>query len=130
MNIAAGDLDRRIRVEFATEGRDRAGDQVAESWGPPPGWPADGKRWAAKRDGRPSEQPSLTVSQQVLRQIDTVFTLRWDRFTSVIAPETHRIVYRGRAYEIVGLGEGEREDGVILLCSSRPDQRGASAPDA
>lgn len=126
MREAAGAFDRRIRVEEATESRDAAGDVVATAWGPPASWPSRGRRWASKRDGRPSE---IRATQQVLRQIDTVFALRWDRFSSTIAPETFRVVYRDRVYEIVGLGESaEREDEVRLLCCSRPDQRGARAP--
>lgn len=128
MRLAAGDLDRRITIEVATETKDDAGDVLRDVWGPPPGWPSGGKRWASKRDGRPQESPALGVAQQVLRQVDTVFTLRWDRFTRDIAPETFRVVYQDRAYEIVGLGEADRSDGVILLCSSRPDQRGAAGP--
>lgn len=128
MKIAAGDLDRRIQIQEATEGKDAAGDVIPTAWGPPAGWPREGKRWASKRDGRPNEIAALAQAQQVLRQMDTVFVLRWDRRSSVIAPETFRVIYRDRIYEIVGLGEGEREDGVILLCSSRPDQRGARGP--
>lgn len=126
MRMAAGELDRRVTIEVATETRDAAGDVIQVAWGPPAGWSQGGKRWASKRDGRPSE---VRGDQEVLRQIDTVFVLRWDQHTSTIGPETHRVLYRDRAYEIVGLGETrEREDGVSLLCCSRPDQRGASAP--
>lgn len=130
MTIAAGELDRRIRIEEAIEEKDRAGDVIKTNWGVPAGWPSNGGRWASKRDGRPAEVVAIASAGQVLRQIDTVFVTRWDRFSSTIAPETFRVVYRHRAYEIIGLGEGDRADGVVLLCSSRPDQRGASAPDA
>lgn len=124
--MAVGELDRRITLQQAVETRDAAGDVIATDWTVPAGWPRQGKRWSSKRDGRPQE---VRGAQQQLRQVDTVFTLRWDRFSSVIAPETFRVVYRDRVYEIVGLGESvDREDGVVLLCASRPDQRGASAP--
>ncbi len=129
MNMAAGPLDRRIRIEEATEVRDKAGDLLPATWSPPTGWPREGRRWASKRDPRPNEKGGDGSSQVLLREIDTVFVLRWDRFSSRIAPETFRVVYRDRAYEIVGLGEVNREDGVQLLCSSRPDQRGTSAAD-
>lgn len=130
MNMAAGGLDRRIRVEQATLTQDAAGDELPASWGPPAGWPRDGRRWAAKRDHKPQEQGGDGATQVLLRQVDTIFTLRFDRFSSVIAPESFRVVYRDRPYQIVGLGEtASREDGVQLLCSSRPDQRGSSAPE-
>lgn len=131
MNLSAGELDRRIRLQEATQVQDAAGDLVDVSWGVPAGWPSDGKRWASKRDQRPFEQPGDATTRVTLRQIDTVFVLRWDRFSSTIAPETFRVVHHGRTYEIVGLGESNsREDGVTLLCCSRPDQRGSRAPES
>lgn len=131
MNIAAGSLDRRIRIEVATVTRDTAGDVIGSDFGPPAGWPHGGKRWAAKRDLRPQETAADASNQVTTRQVDTVFTLRFDRFSSRIAPETFQVVYKGRPYAIVGLGEGAgRDDGVQLLCSSRPDQRGSRAPES
>lgn len=125
MKLSAGELDRRIAFQVATESTDAAGDPVL-AWAPVltnRGQPL--YRFAKKKDGRPTEDPALNTAQQVLRAIDTVWTVRFDPFTSTVAPESHRVVYRERIYEIVGLGEGDREDAILLLCNSRPDQRGA-----
>lgn len=125
MKLSAGELDRRITFQVAVDTTDAAGDPVAtwqavlDSRGNPLG------RFAKKKDGRPTEDPALNTAQQVLRAIDTTWIVRFDPFTSTVGPESHRIVYRDRIYEIVGLGEGDREDATIFLCSSRPDQRGA-----
>lgn len=130
MNIAAGMLDRRIRIQVSTEPRDAAGDVLEGEWVAPAGWPFDGKRWARKISAqgtnpiRGAEIPP-GVAQELLREADTVFILRWDRYSRAIAPETMRVVHGERAYRIVSkVDTNDREDGVLLLCSSRPDMRG------
>lgn len=132
-NIAAGVLDRRVTIEEATETRDAAGDVIA-TWGVPAGWPSDGRRWAKKSGVRLGETPMRGVevagqAQQVLREADTIFVVRQDRFTLAIAPETFRVFHHGRTYLIVAISPtNDRDDALILLCSSRPDLRGSSAP--
>jgi head-tail adaptor len=119
-NISAAELDRRIQVFQAAETKDRAGDTV-QSWDPPAQmFP----RWAAKRDAYPRE---IEAAQALLREIDTVWTLRWDSQSRAIAPETFRFMWRGTVYEIVGIAEnkGGRMDALDFTCSSRPDLRGA-----
>lgn len=118
MSIAAGALDRRIQFQVGIPGQDAAGDELLT-------WENGPKRWAAKRDRVPTENPALAGAQQVLRQVDTDFQVRADSFTTTVGPETHRVAYKDRIYEIVGLAEGDRADTIKLLCSSRPDQRGA-----
>jgi head-tail adaptor len=118
-NISVGELDRRIQVFRATITKDPAGDEVLV-WDPP----ADEfDRWAAKRDAYPSE---VQGAQMLLRQADTVFTLRWDSESRSIAPETFRFMWRGTVYQIVGITEkrGGRLDAIDFLCSSRPDLDG------
>lgn len=130
-NMAAAPFDRRILVQQSTQVRDAAGDAIEQ-------FPEDLDEgtglFAQKRDGRPIE---IQGPAQELRQVDTTFVVRWSPYTATIGPETHRVIYapRGmpkRVYEIVGLGEttNARADGIALLCSSRPDQRGAAAPIA
>lgn len=118
-NLAAGTLDRRIEVFRATVTKDRAGDEVF-TWDPPA---AKFNRWASKRDAYPRE---VSAAQALLREIDTVFTLRWDSQSRAIAPETYRMMWRGTVYTIVGVAEskGGRMDALDFLCSSRPDMRG------
>ena len=128
MNIPAGAFDRRVAIEQCVETQDGAGD-VVKDWGPPDGWPNAGRRWARRRDAKPSEQPSGAV-QQVLRQGDTVWTLRDDSYSRAIAPETFRFTYKGKVFEIVGLTEThDRGDALAFLCSSRPDHRGPRGTD-
>lgn len=118
-NISAGQLDRRIQVFRAAETKDRAGDLI-QTWDPPA---AKFDRWANKRDAYPRE---IQAAQALLREIDTVFTLRWDSQSRAIAPESYRFMWRGTVYQIVGVSEnkGGRMDALDFLCSSRPDLQG------
>jgi SPP1 family predicted phage head-tail adaptor len=119
----AGDFDRRITVEVAAKARDASNDEVVR-WDLVPAF----KRWANKRDFQGGES---MADQQIIRDADTVFTLRYDSESMAIAPETHRISYQGKMFKIVGTREGQgRLAGWELLCSSRPDATGARGRNA
>lgn len=119
MTLKVGQLNRRLQFQEDIGEKDAAGDHV-------PNWRDTVKRWAHYRARSARER---LASQQILRDSDTQFTVRSDSFTRAIAPETMRIIHRGRIYEIVGVQDtDELEDGLVILASSRPDQRGASAP--
>jgi len=121
MGLSAGELDRRIEVEIGTPGQDAAGDVV-------PDWSLLEKRWAKKREGVGRE---FMGSQQVIRDADTTFTLRYDTASRAYAPETHRFVYRSVIFEIVAIAEvtDGRFNGLSFLCCSRPDAGGARGRD-
>lgn len=123
-NVAAGTLDRRIQVFRATVGKDRAGDPTF-TWDPPA---AKFDRWASKRDAYPRE---VSAAQALLREVDTVWTMRWDSQSRAIAPECFRFMWRGTVYTIVGVSEnkGGRMDALDFVCSSRPDLQGDRGRD-
>ena len=119
MSAAAGDFDRRIIVQVATETRDGAGDVIQ-------GWGDSFKLWSMRVDARGRE---FFGAQQIVRDADTVFEVRANSLSRAIAPETHRIIDRNKIFEIVGNVEGrERGDTLLILCASTPALRGARAP--
>ena len=116
--ISAGDLDRRILVLKARETRDAAGDTI-QHWDPPE---LKFNRWAMKSDAYGRE---IKSAQQLVRDVDTVWSLRWDSQSRSIAPENFRFMWRGTVYEIVSVSEGAgRMISIDFLCASRPDLRG------
>jgi SPP1 family predicted phage head-tail adaptor len=118
MNTAAGEFDRRIIIQRATETQDAAGDTIQT-------WADDRRLWARKRDGRGRE---FFGAEQMVRDADTVFAVRSSGYTRAIAPETHRVSYKGATFEIVAKADGnDREDVIELLTCSRPDARGERA---
>lgn len=122
-NIEAGALDRRIMVIQAARTRDASGDVLFDWANPEREFP----RWAGKTDAAGRE---IKSAQQVIRDVDTTWTLRWDSESRAIAPECFRFVWRGTVYEIVSVSEGPgRFDRINFLCASRPDLEGARGRD-
>lgn len=115
---AAGKLDRRITVQIQESGFDSAGDPLRDKWD-------DVFRLWASRSKTTSGVEVQPVGG-VLRQYDVVWYVRDGNKSRQIAPETHRILYKGRIFEIVGILPGlERADLIQILVSTRPDQRGS-----
>lgn len=116
--VPAGKLDRRLLVQATSETTDAAGDVVRVPW-------ADQfKVWARLRPRGPGQEAQGEGG--VLRQFDTIFQVRDCPKHRQIAPETWRIMWKGRVYEIVGIApDAERQDLLNILCSARPDLRGS-----
>lgn len=120
MSVSAGELDRRVTIQVATESRDSANDVIL-------GWEDGFQLWASKRDQRGVE---IVSSQQLIRQADTVFEIRRSARALAITPEKHRLVHDGKIFQIVGVQEGKtRKDSLQLLTSSRPDGQGSRGRD-
>ena len=116
--VAAGALDRRIQIQTGVETKDAAGDVIDSTWD-------DAFKLWARRVVRSQGIERPTVAG-VLREFDVRFDVRDSPKSRAIAPETHRVLYKGRIYEIVGTVQlEEREDLIGLLCAARPDQRGS-----
>lgn len=116
MTISVGDLDRRITVQIRTIVPDQSNDPIPE-------WKDAFQLWAKKADQRGFE---TVAAQQVVRTADTVFEVRALTRAKTIHPESHRVVYNGKIFEIISVQEGKtRGESLQLLTSSRPDGIGA-----
>lgn len=113
----AGNLDRRLLIQELVTQKDAAGDVLRTDW-------RDVfKLWAKRKPGNIGTE--IPTDNGVLRQFDLIWYVRDGRKARLLAPETYRIIYKGRVYEFVGLLPGDqREDLVQLLTSARPDKRG------
>lgn len=109
MPIAAGRLDRRVEIQEKTATRDSGGDTVDT-------WATVMTLWAGKRDVRASERYG---SAQVIAEIDSVFTFRWWPAFSTVKPDTHRLVDNGRTYDIHGVTEIGRAEGIEITATAR-----------
>lgn len=109
--MRAGKLDRRVTVEVRGLTQSQAGEQLE-------GWIPVNTFWMGKRDVRSSEK--FTGHERVA-EIDTVFKARWLPLMQSLKPDTHRLVYRGRIHEIMGVTELGRTEGVEIACVARAE---------
>lgn len=108
--MTAGRLDRRVVVQERTTSRDAATGEQLETWA------EAGTLWMGKRDTRAGERFS---PDQVVAEIDTVFRARWSPALATVRPETHRLLYRDRVYNIHGVTELGRRETVEIACAAR-----------
>ena len=114
MPIRAGHLDRRILIQRPVVVRDEHGDELE-------GWVDVATVWAEfKRTGGNEEFRAAQTSN-----VQTVtFRIRYRRG---LDPKMS-LVYEGRRYEILDVGESEdaRQEGIVLSCEAREISPGAS----
>jgi head-tail adaptor len=109
--MRAGRLDRRVTVEARATTQSDTGEVVE-------GWSTIQTLFMGKRDVRAMER--FTGTERVA-EIDTVFTARWLPLMTYLQPDTHRLVYRSRVYEILGVTELGRTEGVEIACKARAE---------
>ena len=110
--MIAGPLDRRITLQRFTAITDTAsGEQVKV-------WSTLAARWASKRDVSDSER---VASAEVSAEIGTRFVVRWSIAIEDLNPKD-RLIFEDRTYEIVGVKELGRREGLEISAISRADQ--------
>lgn len=122
----SGKFDRRISIEVATPTRDAAGDVVNE-------WAPAFKLFAHRLVPRPTSVlgQEAMAEHAVLHRSQVNWILRFGTKANSIAPETHRIRYKGRVYQILSIVEGTgRSEEIVVRTATTPDQRGTMAPEA
>jgi head-tail adaptor len=108
--MQAGQMDRRVRFERATLTDD--GVAMTEVWAPhgAPIWAAkaeisDGERWRAG---------------EVAAHVTTRFRVRWSAFAAGITAKD-RLVCEGRTFDITGVKEIGRREGLEFTAAARAD---------
>ena len=105
-------LDRKITLQRFTYTTDPgSGEQVKT-------WSTLAAVWASKRDVSDSER---VASAEVSAEIGTRFQIRWDSAWSDLNPKD-RVVYDGRTYDIVGVKELGRREGLEISAIARADE--------
>ena len=108
--MRAGQLDRRVNLEVKTTSRDSLGQPIET-------WSVVRTLWAHRAEG--SKVAERFGANQTYAMVTTVFRVGYFPALTTIAPDTHRLVFNGRAYNIHGVVEIGRKQGVELLCSAR-----------
>lgn len=108
--MQAGPLDRRVQFLRATLADD--GLASAETWDDY-GLPV----WASKADISDGER---WRAGEVAAHITTRFRVRWSQFTADITPKD-RLECEGRTYDITGIKEIGRREGIEITAAARAD---------
>jgi len=109
-------LDRKITLQRFAYATDHAsGEQVKV-------WSTLSSVWASKRDVSDSER---VASAEVSAEIGTRFQIRWDSSWSSLNPKD-RVVSAGLIYDIVGVKEIGRREGLEISAIARADQYDAA----
>jgi SPP1 family predicted phage head-tail adaptor len=108
--MEAGKLDRRVQFRRFTATDD--GFAAVPSWADY-GLPV----WAERRFVSDREQ---VAAAQVAARITARFVVRWSDLTGAITPKD-RLICEGREYDITGVKEIGRREGVEITAAARAD---------
>lgn len=111
--MRAGVKDRRITLETKTVSRNGVGDEVET-------WATVSTLWAQRVEG--SKVAERFAANQTFATVTTIFKVGYWPAYGLISPDTHRIVFDARIYNILGALEIGRKDGVELLCVARGEK--------
>lgn len=109
--MRAGKRDRRIIIQVRGETRAPSGEVIE-------GWTDFATVWARKFDKSAGER---FAAAQKIAEVDTVFELLHRPGLLVVAPDTHRIVFAGRVYEILGRTEVARNKSIDIMTAARAE---------
>lgn len=108
--MKAASLDRRVTVQIRTRVQSAASGEETEVW-------ADlFTVWMSKREMRTTER---WMADQEVAEVDSSFRARWSPALLEVRPDTHRLVHRGRVFDIHGVIDLGRLDGVEFSCKAR-----------
>lgn len=114
--MRAGKLDRRVTIQVRSVAQNSVGEEV-ESWG------TLAEVWAGIE---PQQAIQRFAVNQLLSEVSQVFRVRWYEWGSTIDPNQHRLVYRDRVYDIQGVFEIGRREGLQIACKARQDNDAGS----
>lgn len=110
--MKSGKLDRRIGIEVVSYSTAGDGSQV-ETW-------SELTTCFAERESRGATE--RFAASQTFADIDTLWRIRWNQgLVDVLNPKSHRITYGGRTFNILGVVEIGRKEGLHIPCAARGD---------
>lgn len=108
MTLDPGALDRRVIILAATSDDDGFSSDL--------GAPTEvGKRWMSKRDVSDGER---ITAASFGAKITSRFICRYDSLTAAIMSDTHSLVLDGVTYNVTGVKELGRREGIEITTAS------------
>lgn len=113
MGLNAGDLDREIVIQVVTKSQDPVTGEELLDWDdedPAPVW----AQWLAA-----GAKETWQAAQRLQATVDGVFQI-YDRSPRP-APATHQVLFEGRVYDLQGVTEIGRGEGLELAVTAKAD---------
>lgn len=112
-------LDKRVTILQRARVRDPASGELVDGWAALP----PGEIWAQMLDVRATER---YVASQEIAEVSAAFRLRWSPALLTLTPDQYRLTWNAFTYNIRGVVEIQRRQGVVVLCSARAEGRTAT----
>lgn len=110
----AGRLDRRVTLQRATTAADAYGERVQT-------WADLATVWAEKiESGRLVAREQADAGEARVALARRKFRIRWSETVAVI-DASDRLLFEGDAYDILGVTELGRREGLEIECTARAD---------
>lgn len=104
-------FDRTITIERFTATQDEGSGEEVQTWS------TLATVQASKKDVSDRER---IAAAEVAADITTRFQIRWDSSVADVNPKD-RLVYEGKTYDIVGVKELGRREGIEISANARAD---------
>lgn len=109
--MKAGKLDRRILIEKKAVVQNDLGEEVET-------WTTLATVWGSKQDISDGER---VAAAEVSATITTRFRIRYSSAVAVVNPGDHRLSYDGKIWDIWGVKEIGRREGLELTAAARAE---------
>lgn len=110
--MRGGRLDRRLTLWKRERVRDPKSGELVD------GWTRMGDLWARSM---PASVLERHASQQKLAEVSQGYEMRWAPALITLTPDEHRVSYGHLVYDIVGVMEIGRREGVSAFCRARAE---------
>lgn len=111
----SGRYDRLLTIQSATRTRNSVGEEVVS-------WATFATVWATRETQTATER---FLGAQPFAEVDTLWRCGWNvDIMSVLSPKNHRIVYRDRVFDILGVVEIGRREEAHIPTKARTDGGG------
>lgn len=111
----SGRYDRQLTIQLATRTRNAVGEEVVS-------WSNWANVWAARETQTATER---FIASQPYAEVDTLWRCGWNSaIMEQLSPKNHRILYRDRVYDILGVVEIGRQAETHIPTKARTDAGG------
>ncbi|MEC9433876.1 MAG: phage head closure protein [Pseudomonadota bacterium] len=111
--MRSGDLDRRVTLQRATSVQDALGEPIQT-------WADIATVWAKKIESRRQAREAPDAGEARAALTRRTFEIRWSTTVADLGP-LDRLVFEGRIFDILGVSEIGRREGLSIEAVARAE---------